>query len=497
MIVFAFVISSAVFSLISFVIYYCIYKIFETNILNIKYSKKLSQKTLNKVAVSDKKLSEIIAKLKHNCPKLKSQKEYEKTRVCLDGLKCNFDLPFYVVNISNNDKSYEYIEELCAIKELERQGVLLNLIVISSLSPKRAYNLKYTLASLDFEKDIVRLFCPEDLSAMQNNSLKMLNINYVCGNILCQNNTKSTDYCLKAPNNRVYYAKTHNTMQTDAKSIFCKSFVQGTSVVEQTECFNYLDQTLITRFDFSKACDGNSISKFLPFDGLKYFDVNIADKQIIIQDFEHKTALYLSSNLPVFVGAHYDKTGLYFCHKMTSNFVYFLTSKNEIKDLSLFGCEGALIKAKSLMSSLPKVRVESSNSEIDKLVNKLLPSKIISQFLQRPFEDNNLFGCFANLENKPLQGATTSKLSYLVNRYFDTLKRYYGVEFGESGLYLTKQKTQLLSSRLTFKKGSISYTLQIKNTGLNGETFKFREIEYTGINYIAYDKLSSSLVLQM
>ena len=149
------------------------------------------------------------------------------------------------------------------------------------------------------------------------------------------------------------------------------------------------------------------------------------------------------------------------------------------------------------MSSLPKVRVESSNSEIDKLVNKLLPSKIISQFLQRPFEDNNLFGCFANLENKPLQGATTSKLSYLVNRYFDTLKRYYGVEFGESGLYLTKQKTQLLSSRLTFKKGSISYTLQIKNTGLNGETFKFREIEYTGINYIAYDKLSSSLVLQM
>ena len=93
MIVVIFVISSVIFSLISFGIYYCIYKIFETNILNIKYSKKLSQKTLNKVAISDKKLSEIIAKLTHNYPRLKSQKEYEKSvgeicRIYARGVAC-------------------------------------------------------------------------------------------------------------------------------------------------------------------------------------------------------------------------------------------------------------------------------------------------------------------------------------------------------------------------------------------------------------------------
>ena len=144
--------------------------------MSIKYSKKLTKKSINKVIVSDKKLAEIKEKITLNFSRLKSQNEYEKMKTYLGLLGVNFEFPFFVIELSNNSKCLEYIEELCAIKQLEKQGLFVNLIIISSMSPRRNYNLKYNIANIDYEHNIVRLYTQEDLSAMQINMIKTVKL---------------------------------------------------------------------------------------------------------------------------------------------------------------------------------------------------------------------------------------------------------------------------------------------------------------------------------
>ena len=481
-------------SLAIFFIYYILQTLIECNITYIKSKSKVSKKQINELITNSKFDLDIINKITKNTPRLGEDFDLKNCKEFMQKYGLNFDLPLYMILLNNDYDFSQVMSEICSIKKLENQGVYTNLIIISNCSQEQYNKLKFAISQLDFVYNPCRLIERNNLISKDYLVLCKLNINYYCGIRFGQNVAKSTHYCLKSKNGECYAKHKSSTMQngTIERLVLCKNVIEVSSV------YDYKEDIFVNRFDMTGAKGEIKFSKFIPCDSLKYFDVAIADYKMCIRDFCQDKCYYFLSNLPIFSGAVFNKQGIYFDCKISAKYLYVFCLNKELKTDSIINCESYFIKAKSALESLPKVKVCSQNKELDSVINKTLPQGILNEFFKRQNMSSQSFRAFCTLDKSFLQtGKTTDKLTFLVNKYFALLDIYYGISFGEKGIYLSKQKDKLLDSFVSFKKENANYSIKIKKSNFAGDTFKFRGIEYTGTNYIPYANLSPSLILQM
>ncbi len=481
-------------SLAIFFIYYILQTLIECNITYIKSKTKVSKKQINKLITNSKFDLDIINKITKNNPRLGDDFDLKKCKDFMQKYGLNFDLPLYMILLNNDYDFSQVMSEICSIKKLENQGVYTNLVIISTCSQEQYNKTKYALSQLDFKYNPCRLIEKNNLVSYDFSVLCKLNINYYCGVRFGQNVAKYAYYCLKSKNGECYAKRQLSTMQngTNERLVLCKNTVEVSSV------YDYREDVFVDRFDMTKAKGEIKFCKFIPCDSLKYFDVLVEDYKICIRDFCQDKCYYFLSNLPIFSGAIFNKQGLYFDCKISAKYLYILKSTTQLKTDSIINCENYFIKAKSALENLPKVKVYSTNKDLDSVINKNLPESIINEFFKKKNISTQTFRAFCTLDKNLLTTCKTSdKLSFLVNKYFTLLDVYYGITFGEKGIYLSKQKDKLLDSFVSFKKGGTNYSIKIKKSNFAGDTFKFRGVEYTGTNYIPYTNLSPSLILQM
>ncbi len=488
-----FVIFCLVVSLLSYAIFYVFGKIFSVNMLFIKSHKKVGKSTFKSLVLSSNKEINIVKNITNNAPRISGDFSQNLAKQILAKFYLNYDYPTYLISVTNNNILSNIYSELAFLKTLENQGTFLNIILLTSCDIKRVYNLKYAISQLDYKVDVVGIYERNCLSSKEFSMLNMLNINYYCGTYFGENVAKYKDYCIKSQETNQYYAKTHSTMQSDLK----QNYVLCNFCVEKSKTYNYLTNTEIIRFDFSRAQKREVLSCFLPLDNIKYFAVETHNFYIKIKDFDKDIEYYYFSNKPIFSKAVYNKKGIYFSYLNDSSFLYVFRAPEKKAFSSVLECEREFIKAQTLINNLPKVFVKSNNTELDEIVNKSLPQDIVRLMLKQNNVDNPSFKNFALLINHNAEIKTKTPLDLAVAKYFHLLTTYYGVEFGKSGIYLSYKKDKLIDSKIFFKKGTQNYSVNIFNKNLNPDTYAFGGVEYSGTNYIPYNKLSQSLNLQM
>lgn len=491
MVIFYIVLISLFISSISYALFIILSKLLQANITFVKSKMKVSKSSLNRLIISDPMRLKIVQNINENCPRLSDDFDLKKAKEILSPLTLNFDFPTYVLEVTNNSIISNVYKEISFFKTLEKNGTYVNLVVITACDPKRAYNLKHCLAKLDFEVSPVRLFAKNDLSTMQTQLLNMLNINYYCGVKINVNRGNIAEYCIKSRKNTPYTINMNSTMQTGQK----QRWVLCNFEVTKNQTYNYITDTYITRLDFSKAEGKEIVTKFLPLDNIKYFNVEVHGFYIKLTNFDSGEQVFFSSNRPIFSKAIFNKKGIYFSFVVDTQFIYITRSCQRQNMESILECERAFIKSQTLLNNLPKISVKSSNAVLDEMVNITLPNQIIKLALSDEFEANDSFKAFAFLSREFTFG--TDKLSKLILKYFDILRTYYGVEFGKKGVYLSSKKEKLIDSKVTFKKQNEVFSIDIKNKNLDPMTYKIGGVEYTGTNYLPYDKLSKTLILQM
>ncbi len=498
MIILYFCLGCIALSLFSYIIFICTCGIFQSNFSYIKSLKKVSKKKINKVLISASDKSQILQKINNNFPRLEQDFDIKKARFLFNKLGLNFAQPCYVIKVSESSNFGMILEELAFLKKLDSQGICLNIILLCRCEQKRVYDLKYSLASLDFGSCPCRLFCLNDLSCDDIDMLESLNINYSCGTNFNDNILKNDNYRIFSKEKVGYDSVLNSTMQTQDFSLVQK-WVLCNYCIESKTTYDFVKETKITRFDFSKAKGKDKICKFIPFEKLKYFHISIDGYSVKIVDFERGETKYFYSNRPIFNSAVYNKKGLYFSYTIDNSFVYIFEGKNIDTSSSLLALESSFIKAQTALASLPRFKAVSANPAIDEMVNFTLPRQMLKLLLNSPFKEAKYFNKYANLSGHDIESEedSFSCVLPLVKKYFSLLKIYYGLDFGQKGLYLSYNKNRLLNSNISFKKGGKSYSLKILNNGYAADTFKLKGIEHSGTNYLPYEKLYQSLVLQM
>lgn len=497
MMIVLFVFGFVIISLLGCLLLIAISRLFEYNYLAIKYSHKVSKSSINKLLINGKNNEEILQKINSNMPRLKLDFNMEKMRQILAPLGVNFKQKFYVINVTDASNMKAIIEELTLLKRLEREGVALNIIVITNACPKRAYNIKFALASLDFCLSTVRIYDILELDSMSIFMLNMLNINYYCGTKIAENITKNANYRYISADGGVYKEELHSTMQKGKGYAESKSVLCNHNIVEATT-YDYSRDVLVTRLDFSEAKKGDKVEKFISLDLSNYFTISATSTTIRVVDFERQTELYFTSNKPIFLDAIYNKKGIYFRYKIDSPYIYIFRSKCELKVANIFDCESIFLRAATSLNNLPKLKVKSNDSDLDDIINSVLPEKILSFFFESPSREKSQFRAFACLNEMALdRELLSSKITPYATKYFDTLRHRYGISFGSKGIYLSKNKTELLSSRVALKRKGQTYNFDIKNEGLDDGTFRLGGVEYSGINFVSFDKMLLPISLQM
>lgn len=472
-------------------------RLFEYNYLTIKYSHKVSKSSINKMLINGKNNEEILQKINFNMPRLKLDFSMEKMRQILTPLGVNFKQKFYVINITDMSNMKAIIEELTFLKRLEREGIAINILVITHGCPNRAYNIKYALASLDFCLSVVRVYDSDELDCMSISMLNMLNINYYCGTKIAENVTKNANYRYISADGGVYVEKLHSTMQKGKGYAERQSVLCNYNIVEATT-YDYSRDVLVTRLDFSGAKKGDKVEKFISLDLSNYFTISVTPCTVKVTDFERQTELYFTSNKPIFLDAIYNKKGIYFSYKIDSPYIYIFRSKCELKVTNIFDCESIFLRAATSLNNLPKLKVKSNDTDLDDIINSVLPEKILSFFFENPNREKSQFRAFACLNEMALdKELLSSNITPYATKYFDILRNKYGISFGSKGIYLSKNKTELLSSKVTLKRKGQTYTFDIKNEGLGEGTFRLGGVEYSGINFVSFDKMLLPISLQM
>lgn len=494
MIIFYFIIFSIALSLVSYSMFYILRKVFYVNLVFIKNKRKVSKQNSNKLILSSKQDVNIAKNISNNYPRIEESFSLEKCKLFLSKFNINFDHPVYLINVTNNTSIKNIYSELQLLKQFENNAVYLNVIILTSCDVKRAYNLKYFISQLDFINDVIGIYPRENLSSIEYMYLNMLNINYYCGMHFGETIAKNKDYCIKNKENIPFNREMNSTMQNCVK----QRYVLCNKYIEKCKTYNYITDTEITRFDFSCSEGKEVVSCFIPFFDLKFFRVEVHNFYIKIKNFVTQKEFFYTSNKPIFSNAIFNKKGIYFSFVNNSNFVYIFKANEHKEFSSILECEREFLRAQTLLNCLPKVNVKSNNYELDEMVNTILPQNIVKLALNQENLDKELFKNFCNLSSFDFwKKYEKTQLFYTIEKYFNMLSTYYGIKFGKGGIYLSKNKDKLLSSNIQFKKGLNNYSINILNKHLNSETFAFNGVEYTGINYLPFNKLSQSLNLQM
>ena len=460
----------------------------------IKSKKRVSKAVFNNLILSSKQEVNIVKNIANNCPRLSGDFSLEKAKLILAKYNINFDCQTYIISVTNNTNLSTVNQELTLLKKLETNGTYLNILLVATCDIDKVYKLKYQIAQLDFTIDIIGIYNRENILPSEYYALNMLNVNYYCGTHFDENIAKFKGYSIKSKEGTLYDKELNSTMHSSQR----QRYVLCNYCIERSKTYDYLTDTEITRLDLSCAQGKEIISYFISLEDIKYFHVEVNKFYIKINDFDLKKEYYYFSNKPIFSNAIYNKKGIYFSFVNNSNFIYIFRS-NKMKELpSILECERDFLRAQTLLNNLPKVVVKSKNLELDDIVNNRLPQSIIKQMYSQDNLEKTLFRNFATLsykvakEQKPKSGFDKT-----ICKYFSLLSTYYGVGFGNDGIYLSYNKDKLIDSKVSFKKGNNNYSVNISNKNLASETFAFNGVEYTGINYLPYNKLSQSLNLQM
>ena len=466
----------------------------------------------------------VLNKIIYNMPVLS-----EGTPMHMEALKnagFNSLLPLYKIDIGRHKNLKLLKSELRILKCLERAGYAVNIVInfdgrgkidTAIRNNKQNFGFGYKdkfyknfsyndilimAASLNFEKSVVKIHQAEFLSSVLMFAVNAFNINKPCFDII---NRK---------NQGIWFDLSGKTLKQGREYyddfVYKSSVTEGEISINRKRTASYKKGYSIERIAITNL--GKRVKEviFNAFWGLGiaaedacYVKVMPYKSGVKIVDFKNKTERYISASCGLMHNLKVTKLGIKGQIKLKIRggcvfYAYILRSNSFVAVENLERGEALFFDAKNEYKNLAPIKVESNNMSFDRLINLLLPQRIIARYINNPELMPN-FCDFVNLMyvGKP-EYITSLKGIYvkndnLVGSWFDLLWQFAGISFAPGGIRINPQRKWLLeNTTLKFVAEGNAIVLKIKNQKEQEGGFVYNGVEYYNIGFLPYRTLNTN-----
>ncbi|MDR0850341.1 MAG: hypothetical protein LBN07_02525 [Christensenellaceae bacterium] len=445
----------------------------------------------------------------------------------------NMMLPVYKIDIGGHKNLKALCGELKILKRLEESGYSANIVInfdgrrksgsniirensihqnfgrIVSRTRNFFYNdILILAASMNFEKCVVKIHQAEFLSSAIMFAVNAFNINKI--------------YTSAAANKRegIWFEIGSKTLDCDREYyddfIYKGSVSSGDITIIRKRTASFKKGYMIERLAISNLGKDSKEVTFNIFLGLGTGEDEACYTKVVphkggikVVDYKNKVECYYSTSCGLLRNLNITKLGIEGQMKAKIRggsvfYVYIVSSKEFMTVQNLERGEELFFEARNEYKNLKPLSVQSNNISFDRLINLLLPQRIISKFIDDPKLVSDFDG-FRNLVYvakfeyiNSLKGLYV-KNNNLVGSYFDLLWQFAGVSFLEHGIKINLQRRWLLDDlTIRFEAEGNPITLKIKKQGIE-QGFIYNGVEYYNIGFLPYKLLAqnSNAVIDM
>jgi len=188
----------------------------------------------------------------------------------------------------------------------------------------------------------------------------------------------------------------------------------------------------------------------------------------------------------------------------SSYYVYVTKTGSAYKPLkNIIEGEEVFNTARFDYKNLRLLSIKSCNANLDKLINELIPKRIINNYIYDAEGNKKDFFALINLLpfNNPgyNNSADFFKEGSLASMYFNLLYQYAGISFLTNGIILNLNKRDILRDlQITFYHSGVPINLIIKNNNVNINGFIYNGVEYSNIRFLPFGELvkNNKMVLE-
>lgn len=488
--------------------------IYYKNSIKIKVKKPIKLIKIKKLIYSSISNEEFktLCKIKFNLPRLKLQDK--KYIILLQNAGFNLDLPLYKIVLTNKSKLRDLTNQLQILRKLEDFGYPTNIVINYVDSAFYSYkDLKYEISKLNFFKSVIKFHYAKDVELSLLYAINIVNVNYPLGTKNIVFDAKNLGYNVRI-NNTVYNFFDEEYVDDTLCSKICTPNVN----VFSKRTFDYIKNFEIQKFTFISTKKKQDTFDFVINIALQNQDsascykcINHTNYTLTIFDVLANSSTKYVSTLPIFRDINVSKSGIHCKYKIKSS-PYFYIAKCygdsvELKDY--IKGEELLCQAKTNYKSLNFVKVMSSNSVINKLINVTFPHRIKLALISNPkkiytdfkaFNDNNYIlpqnlSILCHNYLKPQSMFITNK--NVIKDYLSLLYIYFGICFTSKGIVFNSNKAHILSnSKLSFVYKGVNYDINICNDYKDCNVVKQGSVEFYNLKYLPFSQLNNKLVLQ-
>ncbi len=452
-----------------------------------------------------------LCKIKYNMPELKS--DYGQYLTLLKNAGYNIEFPLYKISMLGGYNKNCLKKELGILRKLEEYGYAVN-IAINFDSKKFDYKeLLYIAREQSFVSSIVKIYNTNDVELKLLWALNMFNINYMCVTKKALFDTKHVGCSVDIANVR------YNFFDESYIDFVYKSQVNANNfVVASSRTFDYKKAFALQRFNFinlAKHKQSVVFNMYIPFsvDDKKscYFSFAHTSKSFTLTNLITNKTITYTSNLPIFTKAVVTKQGVCINYKITKQTYLFVgTCYDSVVCLPDFvKGEELFVSAKECYKQLSPIKVFTSSPTLNKLINTLLPNRIVASVIYDPSRHYDNFVKFANNISVCPQNMSILCHKYLclknlfvnsascVVDYYALIYMYLGLYFTQSAIYFNPYKRYILTnSKLQYFKNNHTCEVDVVNNTNDATSFVINNVEYSNIKFIKYSQLTNKLVLQ-
>lgn len=434
----------------------------------------------------------------------------------------NINLPVYKIDLAGHKSLKLLSVQLKILRRLESVGYPTNIVInfdgrkksnsdiirnnlegLDSERPPRTKDFFYNdililTSGMNFEKSVIKIHQAEFLGSTLMFAVNALNINKDC--------------VASVANDREGVCFEVGSKVLDCGKEFYDDFVYKSSVffgdinITKKRTASFKRGYTIERFAISNLGKGNKEVKLNIFLGLGvskneacYIKVAPYKGGVKFIDYKNKIERYLNTSCGLLRNLNVTKLGIkgQITAKIRGGsvfYVYVLSGSEGISIPNLECGEELFFEAKNEYKVLSPLKVQSDNLSFDRLINLLLPQKIVGRFIDSPASMSD-FNKFTSLISDSKNSYVNSlkgmyvKNDNLIGSYFDLLWQFVGVSFLEHGIKMNPQRRWMLKHIvLKFQTVEGWVTLKIQNDG-NEQGFVYNGVEYCNINFLPYKVL--------
>jgi len=445
-------------------------------------------------------------KIKYNMPVINQNSHRYIDLLIKSGF--NIALPFYKIEINEHKNLKALQKELAVLRRLEDLNFVCNIVISFKNNPYFTYyDIKLAIAKCNFVRGSLHLMQTEFLNKELMFAINNFDINKPVGTKISYFDTKNDAYWLDYGKNKLSLGREYyeyfscTSSNSNADIIFAK---------DRAVSFKH-------NFEVERICINNISFKFQKIVFNSFYNFNCGSNENLlmgaapegfslkITDAQSSKNFYINSSLNMYKNNTVTKQGVLARRTLklkpgSSMYIYVVKSEQSFKPLkNIIEGEEVFNAARSEYKDLIHLKIASSNAKLNRLINELMPQRILTNYISKPEVYQKDFFAFLNLQPFTNPSCSPDGVGE-AHTYFNLLYRYAGISFLKNGIILNLNKRDILDEvQITFMHENIPVNLIIKNKKANINGFIYNGVEYTGIRFLPFEEIvkNNKLVLEL